>query len=677
MQIETQRKTYCGKGAEIMRQVANIKIKTKTIAFLLALALLACVFALSACQSKLSKIQAEYKGGELELGGKISSDDLTVTAVYADGKSKTVTDYKLDCDTSVYGQRQAKVSYTEGGLTRHATFYVTVKQPQVDPTPVLSAISAEYAGGELFVGERIDKSKVTVTAAYSDGEGNAMPEHQKTVTDFALSYDFSSAGEKTVTVTYGELGVTVKTTFTVTVKQQVAPPPEKELASVSAEYAGDEIEFGGLLSLEDVLVTATYSDGSDKTVKNFSVEGFNPQTAGEQQVTVIYTENGVTRQCQITVTVKERQTEVANYGKYGILQDDGSVKITNTAIVNGDLQIHFLAFENVTSGDCVYIKAGETDVLIDAGSTATSSAVIDKYVSKFCKDKKFEYAIATHAHSDHISAYVGTYSNDGTDKKNGIFDLYGIDTLIKYAKTAGSSTLTQRFDVKVNALSQNGTNVYTALDCYNNANGASRVYKLSDSVEMEVLYNYYYDHSTSEENLNSVCVLLHQYGDGYNFENKNDPDNEKYVNHYLFTGDLEKEGEAALVRYNKLPNVLLYKGGHHGSATASSEVLLQAIQPKLVCVCTCCDDVNPYKFPRQEFLNRVAVYTDMLFLTNTRDGASTSFVHLNGNICVKSDKNGVFVNCSNNNTIFKYTAWFKANRTCPKEWEEQSGEPTA
>lgn len=40
--------------------------------------------------------------------------------------------------------------------------------------------------------------------------------------------------------------------------------------------------------------------------------------------------------------------------------------------VSGDLQIHFMELGNNYTGDSIYIKAGETDILIDAGSPRTA-----------------------------------------------------------------------------------------------------------------------------------------------------------------------------------------------------------------------------------------------------------------------------------------------------------------
>lgn len=50
----------------------------------------------------------------------------------------------------------------------------------------------------------------------------------------------------------------------------------------------------------------------------------------------------------------------------------------------------------------------------------------------------------------------------------------------------------------------------------------------------------------------------------------------------LITGDLDQRGEFALLEQEPLPHVELYVAGHHGSASSSSEALLQAVSPDTV-----------------------------------------------------------------------------------------------
>lgn len=71
---------------------------------------------------------------------------------------------------------------------------------------------------------------------------------------------------------------------------------------------------------------------------------------------------------------------------------------------------------------------------------------------------------------------------------------------------------------------------------------------------------------------------------------------------FLFTGDLEKEGEEELmVSYPNLKAGIL-KAGHHGSKGSSSEAFLDQLQPSLALVSA--GENNRYKHPNDETLKR-------------------------------------------------------------------------
>lgn len=314
-------------------------------------------------------------------------------------------------------------------------------------------------------------------------------------------------------------------------------------------------------------------------------------------------------------------------------------------IVSGELTVAFLETGNKYTGDAIYVKAGETDLLIDAGSRNSSSTTISNFINQYVSDNILEYVIATHAHQDHIAGFVGTKNDPG------IFDLYEVKTIIDFPMTNATSQVYNNYVEKRDNEVSLGAKHYTALECYNNENGATRVINLSEEVTLEILYNYYYDHKTSNENNYSVCVMI-------NHGSKK----------FLLTGDLEDEGEAKLVEYNELSKVDVYKAGHHGSYTAGSDELLSVIDPDIVCIC-CCAGSDEYTdnplnmFPAQDFISRICKYTDQVFVTTLV--TETGFESMNGNIVITSNSTGLVVNCSNNNTILKETDWFKKNR----KWE--------
>lgn len=340
-----------------------------------------------------------------------------------------------------------------------------------------------------------------------------------------------------------------------------------------------------------------------------------------------------------------------------------TVGIDATVVKQNDLSIHFLELGNKYTGDCTLIDVGDTEVLIDAGSKSTSVPVIYDYIKKYV-DGKLDYVVVTHAHEDH---YAGFATGSGTDS---LFDLFEVGTIIEFAQTNQTpgkklyDNYTREKQEEIDA----GAQCFTALECVNedtNDKGeqAQRVFTLgeaSKNIEMEILYQKFYEEKSNTENNYSVCLMI----------NQND------TNHYLFTGDLEKEGEESLVSDAKnqefLTEVTLYKAGHHGSKTSSSEALLSKIKPKVICVCCCAGSSeytskNENQFPTQEFVDRVKQFaeTDKIYVTTLCINYQESkFESFNGTIvlCANSAAPDFKMMFSNNDTILKDTAWFAANR---------------
>ncbi len=576
--------------------------------------------------AKLSSVSARYDGGDLVVGDTLDSSKVTVTALYTDNTSKTVTDWTLSgFDGSVAGEQTVTVTYTEEGVTKSATF--TVK---VWASP-LAAIEVTYTGGDIFVGERIDHSKVQVIASFENNESSP-------VTNFTLSDEFfENKGTQTVTVSYTLSGVTQTGTFTVNVKGLI---PER----LDVSYTGGKILLGTQPDPSKLVATVFYTNGTSKIV-NVNCGTVDSTETGVKDWEISYSENDVTVTAIVKITVTD------SLGPKEPTEAPYDVNV----IANEDLSIHFLMLGNKFTGDSVYIKAGETDILIDAGSRYSSASTIINYVNQYCDDGILEYVVATHAHQDHIAGFITGESNGG-----GVLDKFQVETIITYARKSSTSNVSGYFTNKVNQLKSKGTNVFTALDCVDNANGAQKEFQLADGISMEILDQKYYHQSTDNENNYSVCLMIKQ-GE----------------NNYLFTGDLEGAGERSLAQLNDLPKVKLWKGGHHGSYTAGDATLLQEIQPETICICTCMGTTEytttNHIFPAQEFVERVAKYTDRVYCTTdgTQYGSDSDKTcrPANGNIVFACTDEQITMYFSNNNTKLKDTQWFKSNRTCPASWK--------
>ena len=326
-----------------------------------------------------------------------------------------------------------------------------------------------------------------------------------------------------------------------------------------------------------------------------------------------------------------------------------------TVIRNKDLSIHFLELGNKYTGDCTLIKVGNTEVLIDAGSKSSSVPTIKEYVDRYCTDGILEYVIVTHAHEDH---YAGFATSANTDS---IFDLYDCRTIITFSQTTNGKEKQNMYKNFVRELNDEvaaGATHLSAKDC------AGQTFDLGNDVKLKILDSKYYYEASATENNHSVCTLITQ-GEGETEKN------------YLFTGDLEVDGEAELVKRNDLPHVDLYKAGHHGSKTSSTTALMEAVQPATICVCCCAGSpeytkTNANQFPTQEFVDRVAPYTSAVYVTSLCvDYSAGEFTSMNGNIAVCADRTDETptVYCSYSATVLKDSEWFRNNRTVPTAWE--------
>ena len=251
--------------------------------------------ALSSISLTTTTVKTEYKVGET-----FSSDGLIVTAKYSDNSTKDVTDSVTfsGYDLSSTGVQTVVVSYTEEGVTKTASYNILVSNSQTTITLTGIAVTTQPAKTEYIVNDVLDTTGMVVTATYSDGSSME-------ITGYTLSSpDMSTAGEKTITVTYQ--GKTA--TFTVTVSE---PQPVVTLSSIAitTQPTKTVFEVGDSFDTSGLVVTATYSDGTTKDVtSSVSFSGYNMQAAGTQTVTVSYVEDGVTKTAAYQITVNEPVT---------------------------------------------------------------------------------------------------------------------------------------------------------------------------------------------------------------------------------------------------------------------------------------------------------------------------------------------------------------------------------
>ena len=107
--------------------------------------------------------------------------------------------------------------------------------------------------------------------------------------------------------------------FTIVVS--IDPVTPATLSSIALSGQSTTYEVNESFSF-DGTVTATYSDGSSKTVTPTSVSTPDMSTTGNKTVTVSYTEGEETRTASYTITVTEKHEESSVYGSYSYDRED-------------------------------------------------------------------------------------------------------------------------------------------------------------------------------------------------------------------------------------------------------------------------------------------------------------------------------------------------------------------
>lgn len=207
------------------------------------------------------------------VGDTFSYSGLVVTANYENDSPQVLeSGYTVESpDMSSSGQKTVTVSYTEGGVTKTATYTITVAAWILDSITV----TANPTKTVYFVNETFSSEGLVITASYTNA-----PSRVVTPTSIS-SPDMTTSGSKTITVTYSENNVEKTTAFSITVNAIVL-----ESISVSGQKTlfrvGDTFNFGGI-------VIAHYNNGTDIDVtNNVVISTPNMNLEGSQTISVSF-----------------------------------------------------------------------------------------------------------------------------------------------------------------------------------------------------------------------------------------------------------------------------------------------------------------------------------------------------------------------------------------------------
>ena len=198
----------------------------------------------------------------------------TCTAHYGDGSTATVTPTSVSTPTMTQiGEQEITVSYTEGGVTRTATYDINISKGSLSSITLdTSEVTKSFVVNGAF-----NYDGLVVTANYSTGFNEEVEPTN------VSSTDMSTTGTKTVTVSYTYSGVTRTATYQIGVVADSITSIALAGIYQTVFNVGDTFNYTGLT------VTATYLSGNVVSgLTPSSVFSPNMSTTGQKTVTVTY-----------------------------------------------------------------------------------------------------------------------------------------------------------------------------------------------------------------------------------------------------------------------------------------------------------------------------------------------------------------------------------------------------
>lgn len=240
------------------------------------------------------------------------------------------------------------------------------------------------------------------------------------------------------------------------------------------------------------------------------------------------------------------------------------------------LEVHFI---DVGQGDATLIKCDGDAMLIDAAGEDKGTAL--RYYLRKQGVEKLDYLVLTHPDSDHIGSadviltkfpvenvIMSYYERESTSYRN-------LKQTLEYKRISPQiAAAGQSFEV-----------------------GSARCTLLGPLQEYETPND-------------ASVILLVEHGE----------------NRFLFTGDAESKAEEALLKYAEslqdaesrqdveLLQADVYKAGHHGSSTSSTDKFLDAVKPTYAVIS--CAKGNDYGHPHAETMERFSERNIQVYRTD-------------------------------------------------------------
>lgn len=228
-----------------------------------------------------------------------------------------------------------------------------------------------------------------------------------------------------------------------------------------------------------------------------------------------------------------------------------------SVIPEGKLEVHFI---DVGNADCILVRQGEHNLLIDSGEINFREKILD-YLRRHGVTK-LDLVIATHPHADHIGSMPT------------ILEEFSVKRFIMAYMPEGKEPTTTVYAKMLEQLYDKDVPVDEA--------EPGAVYKLG-TARLQVLAPL----SESDDTNDMSVVTRLTFG----------------KRSFLFTGDAESVVERQIMTKGYTLKADVLKLGHHGSRNATSKAFLRKVDPAYAVIT--CGKNNSYNHPHDETIYRL------------------------------------------------------------------------
>ena len=286
--------------------------------------------------------------------------DIQFSVVYEDDDTETVNYTKLTLnaiDTSVLGEQTLQVTYK--GFTVELTITV------IDIAVESSAIKTGTYATSCYTGDDYDITDIILVLTYNNGVVEEIAYADLTVTPFSTE----TAGEKTLTVTYGE----ITKTATVNVIQLVVNSSVVKTGTYATScYTGDDYDFTG------IILVLTYNNGVVEEIAyaDLTVTPFSTETAGEKNLTVTYGTIEATASVNvIQLVVNSSVIKTGTYATSCYTGDDYDITGIVLVLTYNNAVVQEIAYADLTVTPFSTETAGEKTLTVTYGTIEATASI--------------------------------------------------------------------------------------------------------------------------------------------------------------------------------------------------------------------------------------------------------------------------------------------------------------